>query len=205
MNAEKVRVGREKLTGVFRYLEALNQHRNPAKRQIREQLWSLWLHDLPDHSSIKRGASKSASAKSKTADSQNDEASGFVLKVQRPSLTSPPEPPAAIATWLVSGWDDPSNEAFLSVSRNASDHGGETRTVDFADDPSRLAALQRWRVGREECAKSEKPARAAMKIFETLCALFGRIDREAERVTLVLGDVIRSCSLLEGDIDHPRL
>src|SRR5260370_4740857 len=179
MNPEKLRVAREKLTRVFRYLEALNQHRNPAKRHIREQLWSLWLHDLPDHSSIKRGASKSASAKSKTADSQNDDSSvGFVLKVQRPTLTSPPEPPAAIATWLESGWDDPSNEAFVSVSRNESDHGGETRTVDFADEPSRLAALQRWRVGREEWAKSEKPARAAMKIFETLYSPYDPTARE---------------------------
>jgi hypothetical protein len=100
MNPEKLRVAREKLTRVFRYLEALNQHRNPAKRQIRDQLWSLWLHDLPDHPSIKRGASKSAAAKNKSADSQNDDtgSGGFVLKVQRPTLTTPPEPPAAIST-----------------------------------------------------------------------------------------------------------
>src|SRR5712692_3394820 len=187
MNPEKLRVAREKLTRVFRYLEALNQHRNPAKRQIREQLWSLWLHDLPDHPSIKRGASKSASAKSKAADSQNEDtgAGGFVLKVQRPSLTSPPEPPAAIATWLESGWDDPSNEPSASSSRNEADAQGETRTVNFADDLSRLAALQRWTVARAEWANSEKPARAAMRIFETLYSLYGRIDREAERVELV--------------------
>src|SRR6266481_2525028 len=205
MNPEKLRVAREKLTRVFRYLEALNQHRNPAKRQIREQLWSLWLHDLPDHSSIKRGASKSASAKSKTADSQNDEASGFVLKVQRPSLTSPPEPPAAIATWLESGWDDPSNEPSVNVCRNETDQPGEARTADFADEPSRLAALRRWKVAREEWARNEKPARAAMKVFETLYALHGRIDREAERVELVLGDGILSWSRAEGSIYHPIL
>src|SRR6266446_6725847 len=205
MNPEKLRVAREKLTRVFRYLEALNQHRNPAKRQIREQLWSLWLHDLPDHSSIKRGASKSASAKSKTADFQNDEASGFVLKVQRPSFTSPPEPPAAIATWLESGWDDPSNEPSVNVCRTEPDHHGATRTADFADEPSRLAALQRWNVAREEWAKYEKPARAAMKIFEALYALYGRIDREAERVELVLGDGILSWSRPEGNIYHPIL
>src|SRR5712664_731654 len=206
MNPEKLRVAREKLTRVFRSLEALNQHRNPAKRQIREQLWSLWLHDLPEHPSIKRGVSKSVSAKSKSADSQNDDGSGgFVLKVQRPTLTARPEPPAAIATWLESGWDDPSNEPSVSVSRNESDHGGETRTVDFADEPSRLAALQRWKVAREEWAKYEKPARAAMKIFETLYSLYGRIDREAERVELVLGDGILSWSRPEGSIYHPIL
>src|SRR5260370_2003327 len=207
MNPEKLRVAREKLTRVFRYLEALNQHRNPAKRQIREQLWSLRLHDLPDHPSIKRGASKSASAKNKAADSQNDDTgpAGFVLKVQRPSLTSPPEPPAAIATCLESGWDDPSNEPFVTVSRNDPDQRGETRTADFADEPSRLAALQRWKAAREEWAKTEKPARAAMKIFETLYSLYGRIDREAERVELVLGDGILSWCRPEGSIYHPIL
>jgi very-short-patch-repair endonuclease len=206
MNPEKLRVAREKLTRVFRYLEALNQHRNPAKRQIREQLWSLWLRDLPEHPSIKRGASKSASAKNKSADSQNDDGSGgFVLKVQRPTLTTAPDPPAAIATWLESGWDDPSNEPSVSVSRNEPDEHGETRTADFADEPSRLAALQRWKVAREEWAKYEKPARAAMKIFETLYSLYGRIDREAERVELVLGDGILSWCRPEGSIYHPIL
>src|SRR2546427_520042 len=207
MNPEKLRVAREKLTRVFRYLEALNQHRNPAKRQIREQLWSLWLHDLPDHPSIKRGTSKSASAKNKSTDSQNDDtgSGGFVLKVQRPSLTSPPEPPAAIATWLESGWDDPSNEPSVSASRNESDQEGETSIVYFADKPARLAALQRWSVAREEWAKNEKPARAAMKIFETLYSLYGRIDREAERVELVLGDGILSWRRDEGSIYHPIL
>src|SRR5260221_5810506 len=207
MNPEKLRVAREKLTRVFRYLEALNQHRNPAKRQIREQLWSLWLHDLPAPPPNKRGASKSPPAKNKPADSQNAAAGagGFVLKVQRPSLTSPPEPPAAIATWLESGWDDPSNEPSVTVSRNEPDQRGETRTADFADEPVRLAALQRWKVAREEWAKTEKPARAAMRIFETLYSLYGRIDREAERVELVLGDGILSWCRPEGSIYHPIL
>src|SRR3989440_431311 len=207
MTPEKLRVAREKLTRVFRYLEALNQHRNPAKRQIREQLWSLWLHDLPEHPSIKRGASKSGPAKSKAPEFQNgDTSSGeFVLKVQRPSLTSPPEPPGTIATWLEAGWDDPSKEASVSASRNESDQEGETGIANFADEPSRPAALQRWKMAREEWAKNEKPARAAMKIFETLYSLYGRIDREAERVELVLGDGILSWCRPEGNIFHPIL
>src|SRR6267142_2832187 len=207
MNPEKLRVAREKLTRVFRYLEALNQHRNPAKRQIREQLWSLWLHDLPEHASIKRGTAKSSAAKTKVADSQNVDASagGFVLKVQRPELTSAPEPPYGIAAWLEAGWDDPSKEPSVSASRNESDQEGETRVANFEDDPARLAALRRWKVAREEWAKNEKPARAAMRIFETLYALHGRIDREAERVELVLGDGILSWSRAEGSIYHPIL
>src|SRR3989440_5344074 len=207
MTPEKLRVAREKLTRVFRYLEALNQHRNPAKRQVREQLWSFWLHDLPDHPSIKRGDTKSGPAKSKAAEFQNADTSsdGFVLKAQRPALTSTPDPPSTIATWLEAGWDDPSKEPSVSASRNESDQEGETSIVYFADKPARLAALQRWSVAREEWAKNEKPARAAMKIFETLYSLYGRIDREAERVELVLGDGILSWRRDEGSIYHPIL
>src|SRR2546425_11521703 len=207
MNPEKLRVAREKLTRVFRYLEALNQHRNPAKRQIREQLWSLWLHDLPDHPSIKRGTSKSASAKNKSTDSQNDDtgSGGFVLKVQRPSLTSPPEPPAAIATWLESGWDDPSNEPSVSASRNESDQQGETRTANFTDEPGRLAVLQRWTVARQEWAKSEKADRAAKKNFEPHYSLYGPNDRAAERLQVVRGDGNPDWRRPEGSIVHPTL
>src|SRR5213075_1184865 len=207
MTPEKLRVAREKLTRVFRYLEALNQHRNPAKRQIREQLWSFWLHDLPDHPAIKRGGTKSVPAKNKPAEFPNGDtgSSEFVLKVQRPALSSPPEPPSSVATWLEAGWDDPSKEPLVSASRNESDQGGETRMANFADVAGRLAALQGWKVAREEWAKNEKPARAAMKIFETLYSLYGRIDREAERVELVLGDGILSWQRAEGGIFHPIL
>jgi len=208
MNPEKLRVARDKLTRVFRYLEALNQHRNPAKRQIREQLWSLWLRDLPDHPAVKRGASKSSPAKAKAAESPGGDASadGFVLKVQRPVLTPPPEPPSTIAAWLEAGWDDPSREQpSVTATRNESHHESETRIASFADEPARLAALSRWKVAREEWAKNEKPARAAMKLFETLYSLYGRMDREAERVELVLGDGILSWGRAEGSIYHPIL
>ncbi len=88
MDAEKLRVAREKLTRVFRYLEALNQQRNPAKRQIHEQLWSLRLCDLPEHPAIRRGTAKLSSSKTKDENPQNrDEGSAsYVLTVQRPRL-----------------------------------------------------------------------------------------------------------------------
>lgn len=55
MDTHALRVARDKLVRVFRYLEALNQHRNPAKKQIGDQIWTLWLKNLPDHPSIRRG------------------------------------------------------------------------------------------------------------------------------------------------------
>src|SRR5882672_8708340 len=206
MDAEKLRVARDKLTRVFRYLEALNQHRNPAKRQIREQLWSHWLRDLPDHPSIQRGG-KAGSSKAKNGNSQSKEDGGanYVLKVQRPRLTRPPEPPEEIAAWLEDGWDDPSNAFAVEETLEESKNGVEPRIVKFADDPARSASLERWKLLRDEWAKTEKPVRAAMKIFESLYALYGRIDREAERVELVLGDGILSWRRADGGIYHPIL
>ncbi len=207
MDPDKLRIARDKLTRVFRYLEALNQHRNPAKRQIREQLWSLWLRNLPEHPSIKRGAAKAGSPRAKGKENQAtaDNSEGFVLKVQRPSLTRPPEPPNGLAAWLEAGWEDPSEEILVRQTREEPDAASNPRIMNFDDDRTRSAALQRWKLSRDEWAKNEKPARSAMKIFEALYALYGRIDREAERVELVLGDGILSWSRPEGNIYHPIL
>src|SRR6266478_7170109 len=177
MDADKLRGARDKLTRVFRYLEALNQHRNPAKRQIHDQPWSCWLRDLPDHPSIHRGASKADSSQTETRKSEptEDGAVNFVLKVQRPRLTRAPEPPEEIAAWLEDGWDDPSNALTLKQTLEESENRAEPRIATFANDPARKASLERWKHLRNEWVKTEKPARAAMEIFETFYALHGRI------------------------------
>src|SRR5713226_5385583 len=207
MDAEKIRVARDKLTRVFRYLEALNQHRNPAKRQIHEQPWSFRLRDLPDHPSIRRGAGKAGSSKMETGKSQGTEDGGanYVLKVQRPRLNRAPEAPEEIAAWLDDGWDDPSNALTLKQTLEESENRAEPKTVKFTDDPSRATILERWQLLRNEWLKTEKPARAAMKLFESFYALYGRVDREAERVEFVLGDGILSWRRAEGGIYHPIL
>src|ERR1700720_1326524 len=208
MDSDKLRIARDKLTRVFRYLDALNQHRNPAKRQIREQPWSLWLHGLPRHPTIKRGAARGNSSKTKAKENQAGESDGggeFLLKVQRPDLTRPPEQPDEIDGWLESGWDNPSEAIAYRESQAEQDPSESPRLAKFDEDKARVAALERWKVSRDEWAESERPARAAMKVFETLYALYGRIEREAERVELVLGDGILSWRRAEGNIYHPIL
>jgi hypothetical protein len=114
VNSETIRMGRDRLLRVFRYLEALNEHRNPVKRHIGEQLWTQWLKDLPDHPSIKRGASPTAELPAVVASGDGASAerqdSDFILKIARPKLTNPPTPPALIEAWLEPGWEDPFKE-----------------------------------------------------------------------------------------------
>ena len=99
-----------------------------------------------------------------------------------------PEQPEQIVAWLEYGWDDPWNALTIKETSAEAQEGVEPRTVKFTDDPGRIASLERWHFQRSEWVKTEKPARAAMRIFETLYALYGPIDREGERVELVLGD-----------------
>src|SRR6267378_4531905 len=205
MDAAKLRIARDKLTRVFRYLEALNQHRNPAKRQLREQPWSLRLRDLPEHASIQLGGAKSLKTKNGNGEDSEPGGSNYVLKVQRPRLTRAPEPPEEIAAWLEDGWDDPSSAFAVRPALEESEISPAPTIVSFTDDAARTASLERWKLLRDEWVKTEKPARAAMKIFESLYALYGRIDREAERVELVLGDGILSWRRADGGIYHPIL
>jgi very-short-patch-repair endonuclease len=207
MDAEKLRVARDKLTRVFRYLEALNQHRNPAKRQIREQPWSLWLRELPEHPSVQRGAAKLGPSKTNDGNGHGGEdvAGAFVLKVQRPMLTRAPEPPEEIAAWLQEGWNDPWNAIAVQETMGEADAGRERNPPKFTDDPARITSLERWQLRRSEWVETERPARAAMKLFETLYTLHGRIDREGERVELVLGDGILSWQRADAAVYHPIL
>jgi very-short-patch-repair endonuclease len=207
MDAEKLRVARDKLTRVFRYLEALNQHRNPAKRQIQEQPWSFWVRELPEHPSVQRGTARASSSKTKEGNGPGagETEASFILKVQRPRLTRAPEPPEEIAAWLEEGWDDPSNALTVQETLGEPDAGPEATPTKFTDDPGRIASVERWQLRRSEWVKTEKPARAAMKIFESLYALYGRIDREGERLELVLGDGILSWRRADGGIYHPIL
>jgi very-short-patch-repair endonuclease len=211
MDADTLRVARDKLIRVFRYLEALNQHRNPARKQIREQIWTLWLKDLPDHPSIRHGAprqrqsAETQKAKTVAGEPSKPEEQAFILKVGRPKLTTPPSPPKDLEPWLERGWEDPSKEISARATLSEPDQHGQTKLVNFRDDPKRISALETWGQKRDEWAQNEKPARASMKIFEAFYELYGRLDREAERVELVLGDGILSWRRSEGGIYHPVL
>jgi len=205
---ETIRIGRDRLLRVFRYLGALNEHRNPVKRHIDEQLWTLWLKELPTHSSIRRGSPPAVEVPIPVANGDGLPAeqrdSDFILKITRPRLANPPTPPALIEPWLEAGWDNPFKGVSTLESRNEGASRGAV-SVPFGSDPKRVAALDQWKAHRDQWAKDERPARAAMKIFEDFYELYGRVEREAERVEIVLGDGILSWRRQEGTVRHPIL
>lgn len=210
LNLETLRIGKDRIARIFRYLEALNQHRNPAKRQISEQLWVLRLSTLPDHPSIQKGIINESSdsrpeSTTRTTSTAANADDDFILKVRRPSLTHAPSPPEMIATWLERGWDDPFSEIRVRESQNHVNEHGETQIVRFEEDSDRPRALESWRTHWNGWTRNEIPTREALKTFEQLYELHGRIEREAERVEVVLGDGILSWRRQEGGVFHPVL
>jgi hypothetical protein len=202
--------GHKELIQVFRYLEALNNHRNPAKRHLDDQLWRLWFHDLPDHPSIRVAATKGSSPSDDRIGMGRDAAEGgmtddAVLRVRRPKLTSCPPPPAVISAWIERGWQDLANETKVKPSRNELDAEGRTVIVRFEDDPERKPTLDGWIPQREAWMVNERPARDAMRIFEQLYEVRGKVEREGEKIELVLGDGILTWKRGDGGVHHPIL
>jgi len=190
-DAKSHHLGRERIARVFRYLKALNEHRNPAKRDLSEQPWTLWFRHLPDHPSIQRRFSN------------GQEETDFVLKVGRPTFAQAPQPPMPIADWLEGDWEDPEGEVAVSETK-----ANGTEPLRFDAEPRRVEAYERWKTQHQNWANVERPARAAMKIFEQLYELYGRIEREAEHIELVLGNGILSWKRGEegeASIYHPIL
>jgi very-short-patch-repair endonuclease len=203
-------LGRKRVTQVFRYLEALNQQRNPAKRHLDDQLWHLWFRDLPEHPSIRRAEIGSPPSSAEETAALSVEASAvpddeFILKVRRPKLTPCPPPPELLAQWLERGWEEPSGEVYVRESVHVRDAQGLTVTTFFQDDSKRQVAMDRWRTQRDSWVRAEKPARAAMGLFEKLYEIRGQIEREGEKLELVLGDGILSWQRPDGSVFHPIL
>src|SRR6266513_875983 len=184
MDADSLRIGRDRLLRVFRFLEALNQHRNPVARQIREQLWTLWADNLPDHPAIQLGRPHVENEPKETVAGKEQEEESFILKVSRPKLTRPPDPGSELKAWLESGWDDPFKNPSVRKSRNEAGPEGKTILVKFGDDPNRVSNWNQWNAKHEEWSRNE---------------------REGERVELVLGDGLLSWRRPEGGVFHPVL
>ncbi|MEO7719510.1 MAG: DUF3320 domain-containing protein [Capsulimonas sp.] len=180
---------------LFTYLAELNQRRNPVIKSIARQPWSFWLSDLPIHPTIQRAV----------YDTQGDLAyNGVVLRVGRANKTAAPSPPDILSEWIKSKWETPEGDVshIEKIEREVDD---ETIIEWFSDVEERMAQFDEWRTRWAGWAKTEIPARAALKIFEELYGLYGQIQRDGERQELLLGDGYLAWKRADGEINHPIL
>jgi len=184
-------IARARIRRIFQFLDAYVQLRNPVVRQITEQPWTLWLRDLPASPSVSR------------PDPEKPE-DRFIFKVRRPTPLPCPRPPQEIEDWLAPGWDHLGAEPAIRDSREVTEEG-RTRTLRFDEERARTKAFEKWKISRSAWEATERPERAALELFERLYALHGQIEREAEKIELLVGDGILGWRVEEGGIRHPIL
>jgi very-short-patch-repair endonuclease/Cdc6-like AAA superfamily ATPase len=195
---ENLTLVRERLTKLFKFLKAYSDLRNPPVRDIDQQPGVIWLGKLPAHAAVELFRDV---PRTEEAFEDND----IVLRLQRPTTTPCPEPPALLAEWLNPGWDDFSGQAEAMSSRNLVSSAGVSSAEHFHADPQRPAALRLWQEKRSQWQTSERAAREALKHFETAYAWYGAQEREGERIELLLGDGLLTCEDHHGQFRHPIL
>lgn len=205
--ADPYSVARDRVTRVFRYLQGLDQLRNPPVLRVAEQPWVLWLKTVPEHPLVEcveirsdRNIDLSASK-----DEQPEVSDDFILKVSRPSIPLPPEPPPELAKWLRHGWDSIDGTVDVHMMQTEIAADGREVEIKFTDDPMRDRMLTDWKKEREDWERKERPTHAAWKLFERLYELYTQIEREAERIELVLGDGILSWHTGNEELRHPLI
>lgn len=199
---------RGRLRQVFTYLKALDEHRNPAPRQIADQPWRYRLDDLPDHPAIRfeYPLQTLTEEEESGAPAEADELPGpMILRIRRPNLKAAPEPPSRHAYWIEGDWRSPFEDLRLHSQRLEKDEDEKTVVVRLGDDQQREQTLRQWLGRWKDWSRQERPARQAMGVFEELYALHGTINREGEGVELVFGDGVLRWRLPEGGIHHPIL
>ncbi len=189
---------------VFRFLKALAEKNESKPVSLGEYEWVQRLATLPPFGTIYVGSvTVTHAAQPNDADQAAD--TPPLLRIGRPKLTDPPKPPSALVEWIDGRWTDPATAPQLRDALNRPGvHGQPSRTEHLAEVPERAKALEAWFVNWRSWAEAERPARAAMAVFDRFYALYGRIERESERVELMLGDGCVRHSFGRG-AEHPAL
>lgn len=187
---------RERLTKLFEFLKAYTDLRYPPVRDINQQPQTLWLKDLPAHPSVELFRD--------TGKSDEDEDADIVLRLTRPTITPCPPPPAGLSEWLKLGWREYRGTVEVEATRNVV-KDGKTRIERFEDNYQRPALLRDWQRQRDLWVTNERPARQALAFFQTVYEWHGILDREGEKIEMMVGDGLLSCSDAAGKFLHPVL
>ena len=199
----KEEIIQSRFKNLFEFLKAYNDLRTPVISDISQQIKTLWLESLPEHPSIK--LNEYIVSNKKESDEGEIHENEILLEVTRPIMTPCPKPPENISDWLISGWTKIDQKAEVRKSRNVM-KDDETGVERFDDVDERKVSFEAWVQKRNIWAENEKSTWEAIKFFESIYELYGHMEREGERVELLLGDGILECSdELAGNFRHPVL
>jgi very-short-patch-repair endonuclease len=178
-------------------IRELHSHRSPPARNLRSER-TIWWRDLPDHPSVRTAEWRD------DGDDHADADDPALLTVSRPEVKPAPSPPEDLLVWLESGWREPDNRAAVrdSIARTSD---GETIEERFDEDPERRRLFEEWNSVREVWARDEVPARRTKELFEQLYGIYAELQREAEKLELVLGNGVLRWMRDDGEVHYPLI
>ncbi len=199
---------RLKVRQLYAFLKEANQIQFRPVRRLVEQQYVIRIADMPKHPSAQ------LFRPIKVNDSL--EVPDLLIRVSRPKLTKCPSPPESCLDWLLPSWDDPSLDPEVAESKNRieveTDEDGNkvevTKTIQFTDEEVRIAEYSNWLSFRKRWTEPELVARGAMRYFESFYTLYSKIEKEGEKLELVIADGMLSWNTESGvdgvvEIHHP--
>jgi very-short-patch-repair endonuclease len=205
--ADKLRL---KVRQLYAFLKEANQIQFRPVRKLSDQQYVIRISDMPKHPSAQLFRPVKVENSSEVPD--------VLIRVSRPKLTRCPSPPDSFSEWLLPNWDDPYLTPEVAKSKNIQENvldedGNEveiTKTILFTEDPLRVDDFGSWLEKRNIWTDPELVARGAMKYFENFYTLYSRIEKEGEKLELLVADGILSWNTESGidgavSIQHPLL
>ena len=193
---------KRRLLQTFTFLKELAGLRNPVQRTLDDYSDVFRLDSWPSHPCITVRHGDLASAEGEDQDTTGKDLDP-IIRITRAERTRCPTPPPVLQGWLKPGWDIIEAEAAVLEARNAVERGGQTATVRFTDDRERVVAFDNWAAARSRWVDAERPAAAARRIFERVYGLWTRMQRDGDRLELVLADGLLCVE--EHNLKHPVL
>lgn len=178
---------RKKLINLFSFFKAVEQRRTVLVRTIDERPWKLRWSELPEHRSLHIQLPMGDIL--------------FSLTLSRPETRPCPIPPTTLDDWLDEGWNNPDKIARHQETMTTFDAQQTPIKIYFDEDPARLNDWNQWTAQRTLWAEVERPARAALAVWDRFFALHSQLEREGETYELMLGDGF----FVENSVRHPIL
>jgi hypothetical protein len=192
---------RARIAQVFRYLQELHRIKTPPIVQLDQREWVLRFDRLPRTPHVELGFQFDGAGRM-AADTGHD-ASGFVLRVERPTETECPEPSVILKNWLKAEYRDPAATPDEVVKKTLKVPGGARQ--GFAASAERVEAFENWSAERAAWATTALQIADTYRVFSDLFDLYARFERESEKYQLYLADGIFEVAHEEGAVHHPLL
>lgn len=190
---------RTQLKRIFSYIHALVERSVDINLDYSDYSFNLDLSVLPEHEKLRLATPTDLAFGDGVTDTT------AILSVGKPDVEMCPSIPSVLSGWLKDGWNDPLKNAEPIDKREfCSSPDAPIRTELFSDDLARRDAFTEWMKKRDVWVCDAEPAARVRRMYDKLYELFSLLDREKDRLELIIGNGMLRTVLDDGSkVRHP--